>query len=59
MRKSLAAALILLAASAAIAAAQSYPDRPIRVMVPYPPGGPTDTVARVMTTACPPTSAKA
>jgi tripartite-type tricarboxylate transporter receptor subunit TctC len=29
--------------------AQTYPDRPIKIVVAYPPGGPTDTVARVAT----------
>jgi len=27
---------------------QKYPDRPIRMIVPFPPGGPIDTMARVV-----------
>lgn len=30
------------------AAAQSYPVKPIRLIVPYPPGGPTDLVGRAI-----------
>ena len=30
------------------AVAQAYPSRPIGLIVPYPAGGPTDTVARIM-----------
>ena len=28
--------------------AQAYPSRPITVVVPYPAGGPTDTLARIL-----------
>lgn len=30
------------------AIAQNYPTRPVRLIVPYPPGGPTDLVGRAM-----------
>jgi tripartite-type tricarboxylate transporter receptor subunit TctC len=31
-----------------IAGAQAYPSRPITILVPFPAGGPTDTIARVL-----------
>lgn len=42
----LAAALLVLLAAAAFA--QSYPQRAVRIVVPYPPGSGTDIVARVL-----------
>ena len=49
MRKFLATLLagLCLAATALGAAAQGFPDRTVRFVVPYPPGGFNDTLARV------------
>ena len=44
----LAAGAAALPAVSRIAQAQSYPARPITVIVPFPAGGPADTVARIL-----------
>jgi tripartite-type tricarboxylate transporter receptor subunit TctC len=46
MRKLLT--FLALAATACVAAAQSFPERPVRIIVPLPPGGSPDTIARVL-----------
>ena len=42
------AALVLLALTSAAAAADDYPNKPIRLIVPFPPGGSNDVVGRLI-----------
>src|SRR5262245_6259562 len=46
----LAAAGFLIALAAPVAAQQDYPNRPIRLIIPFPPGGSNDIVGRAIAT---------
>jgi tripartite-type tricarboxylate transporter receptor subunit TctC len=50
MKKWLSAALVCLSgvSIAGLAQAQSWPTKPIKFIVPYPPGGGTDVIARIV-----------
>ena len=50
----LALAAAPVAAVSRIARAQAYPVRPITLVVPFPAGGPTDTIGRVVAEGMPP-----
>ena len=47
MKRWIVAALALVAG---FAFGQNFPDRPIRIVVPLPPGGSPDTIARTLAT---------
>ena len=48
MLRMLKVALLLLCAQALAAQAQTYPNKPIRLVVPYPPGALTDLLGRAI-----------
>jgi tripartite-type tricarboxylate transporter receptor subunit TctC len=48
MRKLAKLATILLLLLPALVAAEDFPKKPIRLIVPFPPGGPNDIIARVV-----------
>ena len=41
--------LLVVVACSRMAAAQDYPVKPVRLLVPYPAGGPVDAIARILT----------
>ena len=54
MRRAVIAMAIAALGLTTPAPAQTYPDRLIRMIVPFPPGGPVDIMARIVTQGLPP-----
>ena len=48
LRAAITGVNLALAALAAPVAAQDFPNRPVRAIIPFPPGGPVDTLARAL-----------
>src|SRR5215216_5461976 len=49
MRRTVGIAVVLIAATCTLCAhGQTYPVKPVRVIVPFPPGGISDVLSRVM-----------
>jgi len=46
--KTLLLAAVAVAATGTMAVAQEFPVKPIRIIVPFPPGGSTDLAARIV-----------
>ena len=48
MFRSIAMGLLLLANAMPVSAQSDFPNRPVKIVVPFPAGGPTDGMARIV-----------